>query len=125
MNISTTYMQKLSQCMFWLLFPGLFFYSSGVGLGVIPAFLGGGVGVLIAIAFIILFPAALFTSLKLEGTPLIYFCLFIGLLLYTLSYLVFHNFFDIRLHTYTIHLLEKGCIIVFLSILISLLIRVI
>jgi len=70
MGLLNEYMQKLSLCMFWLLFPGLFFYSSAVGLGVIPPFLGGGYSIFLTLTFVVLFPVAMFTSSQLERVPL-------------------------------------------------------
>jgi len=98
MGLLNEHMQKLSLCMFWLLFPGLFFYSSAVGLGVIPDFLGGGYGVFLTLTFVVLFPAVMFTSCKLERVPLAYFVLFIGLLICASGYLTFHYFFGPSLH---------------------------
>lgn len=98
MSLLTEYMQKLSRWMFWLLFPGLFLYSSAVGLGVIPAFLGGGYGVFLALTFIVLFPAVMLTSRQLEGVAQIYFALFMGLLICASGYLTFHYFFGNSLH---------------------------
>ena len=90
MILSNDGMQKLSQLMFWLLFPGMFFYSCAVGFGFIPAFLGGGMGVFIFLAFIALFPFVIYTSYKLRQMPLVYFIIFTGLLLFASSYLLFH-----------------------------------
>jgi len=90
--------QKLSLWMFCLLFPGQFLYSSAVGLGVIPDFLGSGVGVFTILAFILLFPFVVYTSSKLRRVAKIYYVLFIGLFLYTSSYLAFHYFFGSSLH---------------------------
>ena len=92
------YAPKVSQWMFLLLFPGVFLYSSAIELGIIPPFLGGGVGLFKALIFIVLFPAVVFTSRHLKGKPLIYFILFLGLLLYALFYLVIHYFFGPSLY---------------------------
>ena len=98
MILTNVRMQKLSQLMFWLLFPGIFFYSCGVGGGFIPAFLGGGVGVFLLLVFIALFPFVIYTSFKLRQIPLVYFIIFICLLLLVSSYLLFHYFYGDLIH---------------------------
>ena len=98
MNITTNYMHEISKWMFFLLFPVVFLYNGMVEFDFIPAFLKGGVGVFIVLSFILLFPMALLTVRRLGRSSLRYFSLFIGLVLFVLSYLVINYIFGSPLH---------------------------
>lgn len=80
---------NLALLFFLLLFPGLFFYSSAVAAGM-PAFIGGGFGVLATLAFALLFPAVLMSLPRLRGPALIVTLLFMTLMAYTTVWMVVH-----------------------------------
>lgn len=84
--------KKLSVFFFFLLFPGTFFYSSAVATGVIPAVLGGGFGVVAALALVALLPLLITNVIKLRGKSLLLITLFFMLVLYTIFWLLIHFF---------------------------------
>jgi len=84
--------QRLSLFFFLLLFPGIFFYSSAVAAGVIPAILGGGFGIVAAIALVALLPLLFVDVTKLKGKSLLVTILFFMLVLYTTFWLLIHYF---------------------------------
>jgi len=84
--------QRLSLFFFFLLFPGVFFYSSAVAAGLIPAVLGGGFGIVASIALVALLPLLFVDIIKLRGKSLLVTTLFFILVLYTLFWLLIHHF---------------------------------
>lgn len=98
MGQSSDSCQKLSKGMFCLLFPVVFIYNAAVEYGAIPAFIGGGIGVFIIVTFYMLFGDVLYDSRQLKQKTGAYFKVFITLLLYVLSYLIFHYLFGDSFH---------------------------
>ncbi len=84
--------QRLSLIFFFLLFPGLFFYSSAVSAGLIPAVIGGGFGITASIAFLALLPLLFVNATKLRGRSLLATTLFFTLIIYTVFWLLAHYF---------------------------------
>ena len=84
---------RLSLFFVFLLFPGVFFYSSAVASGVIPAALGGGFGVVAAVALAVLLPLVIVDASKLSGKGLLITVIFFIFIFYIISWLLMHYFF--------------------------------
>lgn len=84
--------QKLSLIFFLLLFPGLFFYSSALTAGVIPAILGGGFGAIASLSLLMLFPVLVKDLASIKGKSFFITMCFFALIAYTLFWLFVHHY---------------------------------